>query len=178
MRYIRIDANLSEQARAIDTRFYIRYGVTGYINDSFTHWNFGIDHPEVKLANPEKTKDDKYWAYIFDRDRGSNQCATASEFNRMCMSIYQYVKNPNFKPEQWDPVNPNPWNTEYYLKFLRHLHFENPMIGRPWMTYDGDDSDAYYYSQGETWHGDIGVPISVHRNDDSDDYKEFKVLLG
>jgi hypothetical protein len=178
MRYIRIDANLSEQAKANDTRFYIEYSVTGYINDSFTHWNFGIDKPQVILANPEKTKDDKYWRTIFDRDHGSNKCVTASGFNRMCMSIYQYVKNPNFKPEQWDPIHPSSWNTEYYLKFLRHLHFENPIIGRPWMTYSGDDGDTFCYSEGETWNSNIGVPISVHRNDDSDDYKEFVVNLG
>lgn len=178
MRYIRIDANLSNRAQQKDLRFYIEYSVTGYVNDFPTHWNWDIDHPRVILANPEKTKDDKYWSYIFNRDTGSNRCVTASGFNRMCMTIYQYVKNPNFKPEAWNPFQPDPWNTEYFLKQLRHLHFENPMVGRPWMTYNGDEGDAFYYSEGETWNSDIGVPISVHRNNDSDDYKEFTVYLG
>lgn len=185
MRDIKLHVNLTQRALNEDMRFYVEFTEPCYVNGNFVHWHNDFQTPPRVLGNTEKCRNDKYWFFQNHFRDTIHGCEATQNTYRLCIDIWQYKKNPNFDPSKWTPedaLHPNPWhpNMEWFMEHQGHHKFENPIWGRPDMTYNGENGDTFVFSEGEVWHGRLpnGNGITVRRADDSDDYKEFWIDLG
>lgn len=172
---------MGDQAVQEDHRYYIEYSEPCTVNGNFTHWHEGRQR---LLADPEKTHQDQIW--LLDYPCALKTFADSMSQYRQCLDIWRLQLNPSWDPNSnpFDPVNPwRPTNIKYFRTKLFHWHFENPIMGRPYMYYNGDSGDDFTYSEGETWNSSYDwhnqkVKFSVQRLNDSDDFKEMKIIFG
>jgi hypothetical protein len=184
MRNVKLHVNLTQRARNQDLRFYVEFTFDCYVNGTYTHWHNDFKTPPYSLGDPDKCKNDEYWFFKNHFNKTYPGCEATQDQYRLCIDIWQYRKNPKFDPELWrkNPFHPDPFhpNMEWFMDYQGHHKFNNPITGRPYMTYSGDGGDTFTFSEGERWTSTMknGTPISVLRADDSDDYKEFWIDLG
>jgi len=174
MREIRARFELSEKAKSVDRRYCISLGD-------------GI-HTEFFTLAPEDQFSSFQWQFLLGESKLDGTWHSNNS-EGMYVHIYRQYVNPNFG------FTPQEYQQESWLLAepeVSHFRLYNPFLARPCLDWpikytqwgnsipfsEGDQHQfSWSFSDWETKIEEKDVKYTVKRLDDSDDYKEFLIVL-
>ena len=175
MRGIRIQFELGHQAVANNWRYTVN------LSD-------GAAGPVYCLANPNDQYNEIKWTSLLGVAQTHAEWTTISS-EGMYVSIARQVPNSQFNFNDPDAYQRREWLTGSYD--VDEFRVYNPWIGRPFLSWnhEGRWTNNYTFSEGDTGYFKYSIDdyenslrevgkYRVHRLSDSNNYKEFIILLG